>query len=54
VQNGAKFDRERAQHQGPTIDQQGNDVTPPPNQHQRPPLQRRSNLDLAFEDYGND
>jgi Helix-turn-helix domain len=48
VTNGARYDRERVQPQGPVIDQAGNPATPPPYQHQRQPWRRRSNTDLAF------
>jgi hypothetical protein len=61
VQNGAKFDKERAQNQagGTVIDNEGNVVNFPggssrPQPSSRPPWRRRSNTDLAFEEDGDD
>jgi hypothetical protein len=51
----ARWGDEPSRPAGNTIDADGNPVhRPPPNQHQRPPWRRRSNLDLAFEDDGDE
>jgi hypothetical protein len=48
VTNGAKFDRERNQHQGPVIDEHGNPIAAPPNQHRPPWRGRMSSLQRAM------
>jgi biotin operon repressor len=49
VRRGVEYEGQRAQQNGPIIDQGGNPVSPPPNQQQRQRSHRKSNTELAMQ-----